>query len=86
MHAAELLDTRSDQRCALVGVGDVGLQQDGATAGRLDELGRLLQPVDPAGTEDDVGSRLGEGQRAGDPQAGGGSGDDGDLAVEAEAV
>ena len=46
----------------------------------------VVELVDAARAEDDVGARLGEGLSERDAEAGGGAGDDGDLAVEAERV
>ena len=59
--APEVLHRLVDERLAAVGIGDVGAHDDGALAGRLDELARVLELLDAAGAEGDVSAGLGEG-------------------------
>ncbi len=75
-----------DHARAVLGLGDVGGDGDAAAAERLDVALGLLEPLRAAGADRDVGAGLGEpgGERGAEP--GRGAGDDGDLAVEAEAV
>ena len=75
-----------DHARAVLGQRDVGGDGQAAAAERLDALGGLLQAVGAAGADGDVGARLGEADGERGAEAGGGAGDDGDLAVEPEAV
>ena len=60
---------------------------DAAAAERLDLRPAVsFEPVGAAGADDDVGAGLGQAGGERGPEAGGGAGDDGDLAVEPEAV
>ena len=84
--AAQVLHRLVDERLAAVGVRDVRAHGDGAPAGGLDELARVLELLDAAGAEGDVRAGLGEGLGERDAEAGRGPGDDGDFSFEAEAV
>ena len=57
---AELRHGRVDQRLALRRVGDVGGHGDHPAAGGPDQLGGLLELLDAAGAQDQVGARLGQ--------------------------
>ena len=76
----------STTRRAVLGLRDVGGDRDAAAAERLDLVRGLLQPVGAAGADGDVGAGLGQPDGERGPEAGGGAGDDGDLAVEAKFV
>ncbi len=59
---------------------------EGAATGVSTSAGGVLEPVDPAGAEHDVGPGLGQPLREGHAEADGGAGDDRDPAVEPEHV
>ena len=83
---AELLHGHGDEVGARLRVGDVGAVRQRLPARALDQCGSVGEPVHPAGAECHVGARLGERLGERHPQAAGGTGDDGDLAVESETV
>ena len=63
VHPAELLDRMVDHALRLCGIGDVGLDRDGPPSGLPDQLGGLLETVDAACSEHDVGPCFGQRQR-----------------------
>ena len=80
------LDGRRRKRLVAILGAHIGLDRDRPPAEPDDDVGDLLDLVSTACTDDDVGS--GRGQPEGDPPADATArtGDDGDVAVEAEAV
>ncbi len=71
---------------AVLGQRDVGGDGQAAAAELAHPLGGGLQAVGATGADGDVGARLGEPDGERGAEAGGGAGDDGDLAVEPEAI
>src|SRR5205085_10646760 len=84
--APELVVRRLRERRGLLEVGEVGLDHQGPAAGRLHLLGDLGELGGVAGGDDDVGPGLGKGDRRGSADPSSGTGDDGNLAVDLEAV
>ena len=83
---AEPVGGRRGERAARVGVAHIGGYGQRLPPGLLDEPDRLGEAVGPAGGDHDVGAGLRQGARDRHAQPGRGAGDDGDPAVETEAV
>ena len=83
---AEPAHGRLDEVGAGVGIGDVGDDRERLASGRLHPSGRLAQTVLASAREHDVRACLGKRDGEGDAEAGGRSGDHGDVTVEAEPV
>ena len=80
VEAAEALDGGRDHRPAVVGLRQVGRDDDGLAAQGTDLVGDGLEPLASAGGDDDVDALAGEPEGDGPAHARTGTGDDGDAA------
>jgi hypothetical protein len=83
---AELVHAGLHDLGAVLDRRHVGGHRDAAAPQPLDGGAGLLQALDAAGGDDDVGAGLGQAAGEVDAEPGRGAGDHGDLAVEAEAI